>query len=107
MIAIIYLDKPDDPFYCFNIPCNHPITWKSEQIIIENIPFLVEDKIKDHRNHIRILCNHTEIEKLNKHTANYDFDRFDISHHYKRTPGKIKPIWVVNNYGKQINFLIS
>lgn len=112
MTATIYINK--EPLFCFVIDndfMNYLENYNKPQIIINNIVFLVL-KIKNNN----IFCK--TLENINKkyekiyigfNWSMYNFDKFDICNNpsYPKMADNVKPIWVGNDCGKQITFLID
>lgn len=110
MIAIIYVNKK--PFLCFKNNRYIKYIIHCSQLIYCNIIFNIRHSIK-RKNIYHLSCeitnklNFSNYFILGMNTEFYNEKKYSIKNNYKKTPGNIKPIWVKNDYGKQITFLIN
>jgi hypothetical protein len=116
VIIIIYLKY--EPYLCFSFK-NFDFKFflsSCKQFCYCNIFFTIEfwnTNIYD-KNSIDVHCKidsqcQEKFFSIGMNTYNFNFDNFDISNNpnYPLTPGKITPVWVKNDHGKQITFLIE
>ena len=101
MTAIIYLKNK--PFYCGNFNVNK-ICYYNEPILftiinIENLALMIM-QIKKVNYVYHLYCvYHASLKPKTNNKKIWEY--------YKKTPGNIKPIWVENDHGKQISFLLE
>jgi len=98
MTAIYYIDKK--PFFC-------------EELTVKGVDLLMNEKCT------KVLLEHSVFFKkvycyLNSNRIHIFLDYlytgedfFDISHYYKKIADNIEPIWIENDHGRQIGFLIE
>lgn len=94
MIAIVYLNK--EPFYCFDI--KNYCEGSKITVIHEKWGKLTVTQQTERNNNLHLNC-----ETL------LAIDRNDIvfNTNYKKMGDNVKPVWVENDHGKQITFLIN